>query len=51
MEVFDEKQLKKHICAGILAHVGIKAATRKWKEIHPGLYILCIPLILYFIYN
>ena len=39
------------IAAGILAHVGIKAATRKWKEIHPGLYILCIPLILYFIYN
>lgn len=39
------------IAAGILAHVGIKAATRKWKEIHPGLYILCIPLILYFVYN
>ena len=39
------------IGAGIIAHVIIKVFTGKAKEIHPGLYILCIPMILYFIYN
>jgi len=37
------------ISAGILAHVAIKLFTGKFKEVHPGLYILCIPLILYFV--
>lgn len=37
------------ISAGILAHVFIKIATGKFKEVHPGLYILAIPLLLYFI--
>ena len=39
------------IAAGIIAHVFIKVLTGKFKEIHPGMYILCIPLILYFIFN
>lgn len=38
------------IGAGIIAHI-IKVFTGKPKEIHPGLYILCIPMVLYFIYN
>ncbi len=39
------------ISAGILAYVFIKAATGRFKEVHPGMYILAIPLILYFIYG
>lgn len=39
------------IGAGIIGHVIIKVFTGKAKEIHPGLYLLCIPLVLYFIYN
>ena len=39
------------IGAGIIAHIIIKVFTGKAKEIHPGLYILCIPMVLYFIYN
>lgn len=39
------------ISSGILAHVAIKVATGKHKEIHPGLYVLCIPLLLYFIFS
>ena len=39
------------IAAGILAHVFIKVLTGKFKEIHPGMYVLCIPLIMYFIFN
>lgn len=37
------------ISAGIIAYVAIKALSGKYKEVHPFLYILCIPLILYFI--
>lgn len=37
------------IAAGILAHVLVKVATGRAKEVHPGIYILCIPLILYFV--
>ena len=39
------------IAAGILAHVFIKLLTGKFREIHPGMYLLCIPLVLYFIYG
>ncbi len=39
------------IAAGILAHVFIKVLTGKFKEVHPGMYILCIPLLMYFILN
>ena len=39
------------IAAGILAYVFIKTATGRFKEVHPGMYILSIPLILYFIYG
>lgn len=39
------------IAAGILAHVFIKLLTGKFREIHPGMYVLCIPLIMYFIYG
>lgn len=38
------------ISAGILAHVFIKVITGKFKDVHVGMYILSIPLILYFIY-
>lgn len=37
------------IAAGILAHVLIKIATGRFREVHPGLYLLCIPLALYFV--
>lgn len=37
------------IAAGIIAYVFIKVVTGKFKEIHPALYILAIPLILYFV--
>ncbi|HIV13706.1 MAG: NCS2 family permease [Clostridiales bacterium] len=37
------------ISAGIIAHALIKLLTGKVKEVHPFLYVLCIPLILYFI--
>lgn len=37
------------ICLGILADVFIKVCTGKAKEVHWVMYILCIPLILYFI--
>ena len=37
------------ICLGILADVFIKVCTGKAKTVHPVMYVLCIPLILYFI--
>jgi AGZA family xanthine/uracil permease-like MFS transporter len=37
------------ISLGILADVFIKVCTGKFKEIHWVMYLLCIPLILYFI--
>ncbi len=37
------------ICLGILADVFIKVCTGRAKEVHWVMYILCIPLILYFI--
>ena len=37
------------IASGILAHVFIKLITGKAKDIHPAMYILCIPLLMYFI--
>ena len=39
------------IAAGILAHVFIKCITGRFKEVHPGMYVLCVPLVLYFLYN
>ena len=39
------------IAAGLLAHVFIKLLTGKVREIHPGMYVLCIPLVMYFIYG
>lgn len=38
------------IAAGILAHIVIKLATGKWKELHPVMYVLAIPLVMYFIF-
>ena len=37
------------IAAGILAHVVIKVFTGKAKDLHVGIYALCIPLAIYFI--
>jgi AGZA family xanthine/uracil permease-like MFS transporter len=39
------------IAAGILAHVFIKVLTGKYREIHPMMYLLCIPLVMYFIFG
>lgn len=39
------------IAAGILAYVFIKTATGHFKDVPVGMYILAIPLILYFIYG
>lgn len=38
------------ISAGILAHVLMKVFTGKAKEVPVGLYILCVPLMIYFIF-
>ena len=38
------------ISSGIIAHVLIKTLTGHYKEVHPFLYILCIPLVCYFIF-
>ena len=37
------------IAAGILAHIFIKVVTLRFKDVHPAMYILAIPLLLYFI--
>ncbi|REB08642.1 NCS2 family permease [Sporosarcina sp. BI001-red] len=37
------------IAAGIIIYVLVKALSGRHKEIHPGLYVLTVPLILYFI--
>ncbi len=39
------------ISMGILAHIFIKVVTGRGREIHVGMYILSIPLILYFVAN
>ncbi len=39
------------ISMGILAHVFIKVVTLKFADIHVGMYVLSIPLILYFVAN
>ena len=39
------------IAGGILAHILIKVMTGRAKEVNIGMYILAIPLILYFIYS
>lgn len=37
------------ICLGVLADVLIQVFTGSAKKVHPVLYILCIPMVLYFI--
>lgn len=37
------------IAAGIITYVIVKSLSGRHKEIHPGLYIVAIPLVLYFI--
>lgn len=37
------------IAAGIISYVLIKSLGGRFKEVHPGLYVLLIPLILYFV--
>ena len=37
------------ISVGIIAYAFVKIVTLKFKEVHWGLYLLCIPLIYYFI--
>ncbi|MFI3115582.1 MAG: NCS2 family permease [Clostridia bacterium] len=39
------------ISMGILAHVFIKVVTRRFADMHIGMYILAVPLILYFVAN
>lgn len=39
------------IAAGILAFIFIKVLTGKFKDVHPGMYVLAIPLLLYFVYS
>lgn len=39
------------ISAGILAYVLIKTATGKFKEVHPIMYVMAIPLICYFVFG
>lgn len=37
------------IAAGIITYVVVKSLSGRHKEVHPGLYIVMIPLILYFV--
>lgn len=37
------------IAAGIITYVLMKACSGRFKDIHPGLYVIVIPLILYFV--
>ncbi|MBD1224716.1 NCS2 family permease [Virgibacillus halodenitrificans] len=37
------------IAAGIIIYVLVKGLSGRYKEIHPGMYILVIPLVIYFI--
>lgn len=37
------------IAAGILGYIFIKVVTLRFKEVHPLMYVLAIPLLLYFI--
>src|SRR5699024_2936832 len=37
------------IAAGIIIYVVVKSLSGRYKEVHPGLYILLIPLVIYFI--
>lgn len=37
------------IAAGIITYVLVKSLSGRHKEVHPGLYIVVIPLILYFV--
>lgn len=39
------------IAAGILAYVFIKTVTGKFKDVHPVMYVLAIPLVMYFIFK
>lgn len=39
------------ISAGIIGYVVIKTLSGKFKEVHPAMYILAIPLIMYFIFG
>lgn len=39
------------ISAGIIGYVVIKTLTGKFKEVHPAMYILAVPLIMYFIFG
>jgi adenine/guanine/hypoxanthine permease len=39
------------IAAGIIAYITLKVLTGRAKELHPGMFVLYIPLLLYFIYN
>ncbi|GGJ93967.1 permease [Lentibacillus kapialis] len=37
------------IAAGIIIYVVVKSLSGRYKEVHPGLYILLIPLVIYFV--
>ena len=39
------------IAAGILAYIIIKTATGKFKELHPVMYVLAVPLVMYFVFK
>lgn len=39
------------IAAGILAYIIIKTATGKFKELHPVMYMLAVPLVMYFVFK
>lgn len=39
------------IAAGILAYIIVKLATGKFKQLHPVMYVLAVPLILYFVFK
>lgn len=39
------------IAAGVLAYIIVKVVTGKFRDLHPVMYILTIPLIMYFVFK
>lgn len=39
------------ISAGVLCYVMMKIITGRFKDVHPVLYLMCIPMVLYFVFQ
>lgn len=39
------------ISAGILTYIMMKVITGRWRDVHPVLYLMAVPMVLYFIFQ